>query len=106
MGDLANAPITRPPRTQTEGLQIVDHRLIISCAVVERASHHCGRDLFELREHKKVGRSVGYITQSRLYSSRPSLITIAPWLCHRRVTPVPPDTPQHFLFLFFVSVDL
>ena len=35
----------RPPRIQTEGLQIGNLRLIISCAVVERPDHHCGDDI-------------------------------------------------------------
>ena len=33
---------------QTEGSQIDDHRLSMSCGVVERADHHCGDDLVML----------------------------------------------------------
>ena len=36
MYDLPNAPISDPHVPQTEELQIGDHRLSISCAVVER----------------------------------------------------------------------
>ena len=41
MGELPNAPIPDPHVPQTEGLQIGDDRLSISCAVVERPDHHC-----------------------------------------------------------------
>ena len=34
---------------QTEGLQIGDHRLSITCGVVERLDHHCGDDLVNSR---------------------------------------------------------
>ena len=45
MGELPNVPIPDPHVPQTDGLQIGDHRLSISCAVVERLDHHCGDDL-------------------------------------------------------------
>ena len=43
MGELLNAPTPDPNVSQTEGLQILqigDHILSISCAVVERPDHH------------------------------------------------------------------
>ena len=45
MGELPNAPISDPRVPQIEGLQIGDHRLSISCAVVEWPDHLCGDDL-------------------------------------------------------------
>ena len=42
MGELPNGPISDPH------VQIGDHRLSISCAVVERPDHHCGDDLVEI----------------------------------------------------------
>ena len=45
MGELPNAPIHDTHVPQTDGLQIGDHRLSISCVVVERPDHHCGDDL-------------------------------------------------------------
>ena len=43
--ELPNQPVADPHVHQTEGLQIGDHILSISCAVVERPDHHCGDDL-------------------------------------------------------------
>ena len=48
MGELPNAPIADPHVPQTEGLQIDDHRLSMSCAVVERPDHLCGDELVYL----------------------------------------------------------
>ena len=44
MGELPNALIPDPQVSQTDELQIGDHILGISCAVVERPYHHCGDD--------------------------------------------------------------
>ena len=43
MGELPNAPVLDPHVPQTEGLQIGDRRLSISCVVVDCG----GDDLFE-----------------------------------------------------------
>ena len=48
MGELPNAPIPDPHVPKTEGLQIGDHRLSISYAVVEQLDHHCGDNLVML----------------------------------------------------------
>ena len=40
MGELPNEPTPNPHVPQTEGLQIGDHRLSISCGVVGRPDHH------------------------------------------------------------------
>ena len=48
MGEVPNVPIPDPRVPQTEGLQIGDHRLSISWAVVERADHQCGGDLVNI----------------------------------------------------------
>ena len=45
MGELPNAAIPDPQVPQTEELQISDHILSISYAVVEQPVHHCGDDL-------------------------------------------------------------
>ena len=45
MGRLSNGPIPDSHVSQTEGLQIGDHRLSTSCGVVDRPDHHCGDDL-------------------------------------------------------------
>ena len=45
MSELPSAPIPDTHASQTVGLQIGDHRVRISCAVVERPYHHCGDDL-------------------------------------------------------------
>ena len=45
MGEPPNARILDPHVLQTEGLQIDDHILSISCEVVERPDHHCSDDL-------------------------------------------------------------
>ena len=45
MGELPNVPIPDPHVHQTEELHIGNHRLSISCWVVERSDHHCGDDL-------------------------------------------------------------
>ena len=47
MGELSNEPISDFHVPQTEGLQIDDHRLNTSCAVIERPDHHCGDDLVD-----------------------------------------------------------
>ena len=45
MGELKNALIPDPHVPQTEGLQIGNDTLIISCAIVERPDHHRIDDL-------------------------------------------------------------
>ena len=45
MGGLSNGSIPDLHASQTEGSQIGDHRLSISCGVVERPDHRCGDDL-------------------------------------------------------------
>ena len=56
MSQLPNAPIPDSYVPQTEALQIGDHKLSISCGVVERPDHHCGDDLVEVCFRKgKIG---------------------------------------------------
>ena len=50
MGELPNAPIPDPRVPKTEGLQIGDHRLSISGAVVKWPDHHSGDDLVLIRQ--------------------------------------------------------
>ena len=57
MGELSNGPIPDPHAPQTEGLQIGDPRLSISCAVVERLDHHYGDDIVVWVITDKVGES-------------------------------------------------
>ena len=98
MGELPNALIPDPHVPQTEGLQIDDHRLSISCEVVGQPDHHhhCGDNLVLFPWGFKVR------TCHIIMSKRPNQRA---WPCHRKWSPIGSTvTDRVFDLDFFTTV--